>query len=70
MVMPARRRDVPPAEELIPFTLRMPRGLISSLDAWVEKLNKGKKYGLVTRSDVIRYALEQMSEKAPPLDGK
>ena len=42
------------ADELVPFTFRIPRSLVKDLDAWVEEINAAKRWPKVTRSDLIR----------------
>ena len=69
MAMAARKVGPPEPttdrEKLIPFTMRMPHGLIDDLDALVVRVNAAGHWPPVTRSDVIRGLLEH-GVKSPP----
>ncbi|RYZ14400.1 MAG: hypothetical protein EOO70_07680, partial [Myxococcaceae bacterium] len=62
MTMAAKRLPSQPQldadDRLIPFNMRMPESLIVALDAWVDDLNRGRSLGKISRSDLIRAALE------------
>lgn len=57
-----------PDDELIPFTMRMPRSILEALDAWIADINRGRKVGKVTRSEVIRVLLERGALQRLPLE--
>lgn len=69
MSMAAAKLPPPDAgEDLIPFNMRMPRRIVEALDEWVEDLNRGRRVGKVTRSDVVRVLLERGAVLRPSLD--
>ncbi len=74
MTMAAKKLPTPaqpdPDDRLTPFNMRMPESLIVSLDAWVDELNKGRALGKISRSDLIRAALERACRERPNLEGK
>lgn len=50
--------DMPPASsDLVPFNIRLPRGLIAALDARVREINQQRKWTKINRSDLIRELL-------------
>lgn len=55
-------------DELIPFNMRMPKRIVEALDSWVGDLNRGRRVGRVTRSDVVRVLLERGAALRPSLD--
>lgn len=55
-------------DELIPFNMRMPRSIVEGLDAWRDELNRGRRVGRVTRSDIVRVLLEDGIAKRHDLD--
>jgi hypothetical protein len=52
-------------DDLVPFTFRIPRSLVGDLDAWVEELNRVKRWPKVTRSDLIRGLLAWCVRERP-----
>lgn len=52
--MASRKTTAVDPSELIPFTFRMPRGLIAALDARLVELNQASPFTPITRSDLIR----------------
>ena len=55
-------------DDLIPFSMRMPRSIVEALDAWIADLNRGRNVGKVTRSEVVRVLLERGALQRPSLD--
>lgn len=49
----------------MPFTFRIPERLVDELDAWVEELNRVKRWPKVTRSDLIRGLLAWCVKERP-----
>jgi hypothetical protein len=68
-----KKKPAPPESAKIQF--RFPTELIDALDAWTAKLNEGRSWPLLTRSDVVRDALlwaarERPDIHAPPSKAK
>lgn len=71
MLMAAKRQATEPADdELVQMTFRIPRSLIAALDAYTEELNRGRGWPKLTRSDVMRGALEWVARTHPDWESK
>lgn len=76
MAMAARKLeglppDAPPAEsDLVPFNIRLPRGLIAALDARVAKINGQRKWTKINRSDLIRDLLARGIDQPSDEEGE
>lgn len=66
----AAKKLPPDPDRLTPFNMRMPESLLVALDDWVEELNKDRSLGKISRSDLIRAALERACRERPDLEGK
>ena len=68
--MAAKKLPPPDPDRLTPFNMRMPESLLSALDEWVDELNEGRSLGKISRSDLIRAALERACRERPDLEAK
>lgn len=74
MGMAARKVD-PAAEpaddnESIQFNVRIPRFLLRDLDTWLADINKGRRVGLLNRSELVRLIIDRACRERPDLEGK
>lgn len=65
MSMAARKPQQNDPGQLVPFTFRIPEGLVNDLDAWVSEQNVHRRGAPLTRSDVIRGVLAWASKNKP-----
>lgn len=65
MTMAARKHQHGAPDKLVPFTFRIPEGLVSDLDTWVSEQNARRHGAALTRSDVIRGVLAWASKNKP-----
>jgi predicted transcriptional regulator len=50
------------------FNVRVPKFLLRDLDAWLAEINKGRRVGLMTRSDLVRLVLDRACREKPDFD--
>lgn len=65
MTMAVRKPEPADPNRLVPFTFRIPEGLVSALDEWLEEQNATRRGSSLTRSDLIRGVLTWASETKP-----
>ena len=64
----ALKKSTPSATTPIQF--RFPTPLLEELDAWIERLNQGRFWPPLTRSDVVRRVLQLAIQNQPDLEDK
>lgn len=56
--------------QMVQFNVRVPRGLLRELDAWLDEDNVNRRFMKRTRSDLVRDGLIWLVENKPDLGGK
>lgn len=63
--MAARKPEQSDPDRLVPFNFRIPEGLVTALDSWLDEQNKGRQSAPLNRSDLIRGVLAWASKTKP-----
>lgn len=56
--------------QMVQFNVRVPRGLLREMDAWLDADNATRRFRKRTRSDLVRDGLIWLVEHRPDLGGK